>query len=83
MRYGVIGAGILGLTVGLRLAQRGHDVVVLERGAVPGGLAASFEIEPGMWLERFYHHIFRSDRHVIRLIEEVGLGSRSGPPDTG
>ena len=30
MRYGVIGAGVLGLTAALRLAQRGHDVVVME-----------------------------------------------------
>lgn len=76
MRYGVIGAGILGLTAGLRLAQRGHEVVVLERGTVPGGLAASFEIEQGIWLERFYHHLFRSDRSAIGLIEEVGLADR-------
>ena len=39
MRYGIIGGGVLGLTVALRLAQRGHDVEVLERDEVPGGLA--------------------------------------------
>ncbi len=43
MRYGVIGAGALGLTVALRLAERGHDVTVLERDPVPGGLAGSYE----------------------------------------
>jgi glycine/D-amino acid oxidase-like deaminating enzyme len=30
VRYGLIGAGALGLTVALRLVQRGHDVTVLE-----------------------------------------------------
>ncbi len=76
MRYGIIGAGALGLTVGLRLVQRGHDVTILERDPVPGGLAGSFEVAPGIWLEKFYHHIFRTDRNAIRLIEEVGLGDR-------
>jgi protoporphyrinogen oxidase len=76
VRYGVIGAGALGLTVALRLAQRGHDVTILERDAVPGGLAGSFEVGDGVWLEKFYHHLFQTDRHAIRLIEEVGLGDR-------
>ena len=48
----------------------------MERGPVPCGLASSFEIEPGLWLERFYHHLFASDKHAISLIEQVGLGSR-------
>lgn len=74
MRYGVIGGGALGLTAALRLAQAGHEVRVLERELVPGGLAASFEVAPGQWLERYYHHLFRSDKHAIGLIEEVGLG---------
>jgi len=73
VRYGLIGAGALGLTVALRLAQRGHDVTVLERDPVPGGLAGSFEVAPGIWLEKFYHHLFQTDRSAVGLIEEVGL----------
>ncbi|MGZ8515108.1 MAG: FAD-dependent oxidoreductase, partial [Candidatus Limnocylindrales bacterium] len=74
MRYGVIGAGALGLTVALRLAERGHDVTVLERDPVPGGLAGSFEVAPGIWLEKFYHHLFQTDRSAVALINELGLG---------
>jgi protoporphyrinogen oxidase len=73
VHYGVIGAGALGLTVALRLAQRGHEVTVLEREPVPGGLAGSFEVAPGIWLEKFYHHLFKSDRFAVDLIQEVGL----------
>jgi len=73
-RTAVLGAGALGLTVALRLAQRGDEVIVLEREPLPGGLAAGFEIEPGIWLDRFYHHLFESDRHAIGLINELGLG---------
>ena len=69
----VLGAGALGLTVAMRLAQRGERVTVLEREALPGGLAAGFEIEPGMWLEKFYHHLFRTDRRAIAMIAELGL----------
>ena len=72
----VLGAGALGLTTALRLAQRGEAVTVIEREPLPGGLAAGFEIEPGMWLEKFYHHLFRSDRRAIAMIEELGLGDR-------
>jgi protoporphyrinogen oxidase len=72
----VLGAGALGLTVALRLAQRGERVTVIEREPLPGGLAAGFEIEPGMWLEKFYHHLFRTDRRAIGLIGELGLGDR-------
>ena len=74
MTTAVLGAGALGLTVAYRLASRGEDVVLLEREPIPGGLAAGFEVEPGVWLEKFYHHLFRGDRHAIGLINELGLG---------
>ena len=76
MRYAVIGAGALGLTAAMRLADQGHEVTVLEQASAVGGLASSFEVAPGIWLERFYHHFFGSDRSAIRLIEELGLGPR-------
>lgn len=64
------------MTAALRLLERGHEVTLLEAGDGVGGLAGSFEIEPGMWLEKYYHHIFRSDRHITALIDELGLGPR-------
>ena len=51
----------------------GQRVSVIEREPLPGGLAAGFEIEPAVWLEKFYHHIFRSDTHAVSMINEMGL----------
>ena len=75
-RTAVLGAGALGLTVAYRLATAGEEVVVLERESLAGGLAAGFELAPGLWLDKFYHHLFRGDSHAIDLINEVGLGDQ-------
>jgi len=72
----ILGAGALGLTVALRLAQRGDRVTVIERERLPGGLAAGFNPTGDVWLEKFYHHLFRSDRRAIAMIEELALGDR-------
>jgi protoporphyrinogen oxidase len=74
-RNAVLGGGALGLTAALRLLQRGEEVVLYEREPVPGGLAAGFRVGPS-YLEKFYHHLFRSDTFAIAMIEELGLGDK-------
>lgn len=81
----ILGGGALGLTLAYRLARAGQRVVVLEREPLAGGLAAGFRItEEGPWLERFYHHIFRTDTDLVALIRELGLESKLfwGRPNT-
>jgi protoporphyrinogen oxidase len=73
-RVAVVGAGILGTTLALRLAQRGVDVTLLERGATPGGLAGGFDLA-GHTIDRFYHVIVPSDARMIALAGELGLAS--------
>ena len=73
--YRVLGGGALGLTLAYRLATAGDEVTVVEREREPGGLAAGFRVGPS-WLEKFYHHLFRSDRAATRLIAEAGLADR-------
>lgn len=53
------------------LARRGRAVTVLEKDTEVGGLAGSFQIE-GNNLEKFYHHWFITDEHIIRLVKELG-----------
>jgi protoporphyrinogen oxidase len=74
----VIGGGALGLAAALRLAQAGLRVTVIEQEPKLGGLAAGFEPNPGsgITLEKFYHHLFRTDRAAIRFVQELGLSSR-------
>jgi protoporphyrinogen oxidase len=74
-RNAVLGGGALGLTAALRLAQRGEDVILFEREPSPGGLAAGFQLGPS-YLEKFYHHLFRSDTAATALIQELGLGDK-------
>ncbi|MDQ1423587.1 MAG: renalase [Acidimicrobiaceae bacterium] len=44
MRIIVIGAGVAGLTAAAGLVTSGHDVTVLDKGAVPGGRLATGEV---------------------------------------
>ncbi|MCX6356581.1 MAG: NAD(P)/FAD-dependent oxidoreductase, partial [Candidatus Aureabacteria bacterium] len=75
MKAVIIGGGITGLSTGYELARRGHQVTILEREARVGGLAGSFRIG-GAWIEKFYHHIFKSDTAVTGWIDELGLRER-------
>jgi len=74
-RTGIIGGGALGLTVAYRLARAGDEVTLIEREPEAGGLAAGFRVGPS-YLDKFYHHLFRSDRAAQNLIAELGLGDR-------
>ncbi len=69
---GVIGGGFAGLTAALRLAQAGHRVTLWERNRL-GGQAVAFPVA-GSHLEHFYHHLFQSDREIVALIQELGIG---------
>jgi protoporphyrinogen oxidase len=73
MRVAVIGAGIAGLAAGHRLAEAGHVAHVYERWPGLGGQAATLDVGQGHLLERYYHHLFTSDRHISELYEELGM----------
>ena len=74
-RIVVIGGGIGGAGAARHLASLGEEVVLLERGPHLGGLVVSFEVA-GTPLECFYHHVFPHEGEIVKLIGELGLGSR-------
>ena len=69
---GIVGAGILGTVLALRLAQGGARVTLLERASSPGGLAGAIDFS-GHRVDRFYHVIVPSDQRMIALTAELGL----------
>jgi protoporphyrinogen oxidase len=73
VKIAVIGAGVCGLVAAYRLSVAGHEVDVYERWPGLGGQAATIDIGGGHRLERYYHHLFTTDRHIARLYEELGM----------
>ena len=71
--YHVVGGGIAGLAAAYRLREHGHEVRVVEAGDDLGGLAATYETG-GDPIERFYHHLSRTEETIVELAEELGLG---------
>lgn len=69
----IVGGGITGMAAADALSRAGHSVTIFERDATMGGLAGSFEVN-GVYLEKFYHHLFTSDTAMEGLIHELGLG---------
>ncbi len=66
----VIGGGFTGLTAAYELSQRGMRVTLLEQSDAVGGLAGSFDVN-GQPLEKFYHHWFTNDEHVMQLVKDL------------
>ena len=71
----VVGGGFCGLAAAYELGRRGIRATVLERDDAIGGLAGSFNAG-GARLEKFYHHWFNHDVHVLNLIAELGQSDR-------
>jgi protoporphyrinogen oxidase len=74
-RVVVVGGGLSGLAAAYDLVRAGHQVTILEAASDFGGLASSFRLG-GQPVERFYHFICRSDKHLLQLINELGLESK-------
>lgn len=72
MRIGIIGCGITGLTAAYELLKRGHEVELFEAAEAVGGIAGAVRLD-GFYLEKYYHHFFKSDKHILSLLEELGL----------
>ncbi len=71
-RWAVIGGGILGMTLALRLAQRGHTVTLIEKRDHLGGLATAWSLGDVVW-DRHYHVTLMSDSYTRAILSELGL----------
>jgi protoporphyrinogen oxidase len=76
MKIGIIGGGIMGLTLGYFLSQEGTKVEIFEASSVLGGLAGPLILEDGTAVDRFYHAILLSDSHLRKLCNELGIADQ-------
>lgn len=77
MKIAIIGAGYGGMSAAWDLRQAGHEVVIYESADFVGGLASGFKEPNWKWsVEKFYHHWFASDKHMLGIIDELGLSDK-------
>ena len=72
MKIGIIGAGYSGLTIAKELIEKKQDVTIFEKQPYVGGMVDTIEIFDTR-LEKYYRHIFKSDKEAIQLIKDMGL----------
>ena len=68
----VLGAGMLGMTLALRLAQAGHRVTLVEAAPTLGGMTSAWQLGDVSW-DRYYHVTLLSDASLRDLLRELDL----------
>ena len=83
-KIGIVGGGILGLSLALNLSDRGYGVTVIEAQDQIGGILIPIGIGDYRW-DRFYHVILGSDTRLLGLLERLELLQEIqwGPTKTG
>ena len=73
MSVGIIGGGIMGISLGYFLSEAGVEVEIFEASPVLGGLAGPIILEDGTAVDRFYHAILTSDTHLHGLFKDLAI----------
>jgi protoporphyrinogen oxidase len=73
-RFGIVGGGLLGMTLAWDLSKAGHAVTIFENAPRCGGLAAPWELGDVIW-DRHYHVTLSSDTALRELLRELDLES--------
>ncbi|MBT3940937.1 NAD(P)/FAD-dependent oxidoreductase [Candidatus Woesearchaeota archaeon] len=72
MKVAIIGGGITGLSIAYYLSKENIDVTLFESEGELGGITGAFN-DFGFQVDKYFHHFFRSDRYLLKLIQELGL----------
>lgn len=70
--WAIVGGGMLGLYLAMKLARAGQSVTLYEAAPEIGGLASPWQLEDVTW-DRHYHVTLLSDSWLRKLLSEVGL----------
>jgi protoporphyrinogen oxidase len=70
--WAIVGGGLLGMTLALRLAEAGRRVTLYESASHLGGLASAWQLGEVVW-DRHYHVTLLSDTSLRALLDELGL----------
>ncbi|MGC4034402.1 MAG: NAD(P)/FAD-dependent oxidoreductase [Chitinophagaceae bacterium] len=73
--WGIIGGGVMGMTLAHRLAQQGHKVTLFEAAPELGGLVSPWSMNGVEW-DKFYHVILLSDNWTRTILKEIGLDDK-------
>jgi len=76
MKVGILGGGIMGISLGYFLSKKGIQVEIFEASPMVGGLAGPLTLDDGTKVDRFYHAILSSDSHMRELCEELGIDNQ-------
>ncbi len=76
MKVGIIGGGIMGISIGYFLSKKGIPVEIFEASPLLGGLAGPILLEDGTKVDRFYHAILSSDSQMRQLCTELGIADQ-------
>ena len=70
--WGVLGGGMLGMTLARELRKQGFEVTLCEAAPEIGGLAGAWQLGDVVW-DRHYHVTLLSDSALRGLLAELGL----------
>jgi phytoene desaturase len=73
MRAIIAGAGPAGFACAKWLNDRGYDVVLVEKRAVPGGKVSAWRDADGDWVESGLHVFFGAYHNLLGFLGECGL----------
>ncbi|MCP4360267.1 MAG: NAD(P)/FAD-dependent oxidoreductase [Chloroflexi bacterium] len=76
MNVGIVGGGIMGISLGYFLTKAGATVTIFEASPELGGLAGPLLLEDGTAVDRFYHAILSSDSHLGELCTELDIADQ-------
>lgn len=80
MRVAVVGGGLAGIAAGLRLADGGVDVTLLESRAKLGGLTHSFR-RGELWVDNGQHVFMRCCTEYLAFLDRLGVRGQTAVQD--